>query len=56
MVDEEIIKAEIEDGLKQVDENLVLDSLSCAEIGRGLEVQFTFKDGDSEMEVDVEWA
>lgn len=54
-MDEEAIKAEIIEGLKQVNENYVLNSFSCAQVGRSVDVLFTFKDGDSETEVELKW-
>lgn len=55
-MDKEIIKAEIEGGLKQVNEDFVIDTFSCAKIGRDVEAFFTFKDGTTETEVEVKWA
>lgn len=54
-MDEERIKAEIEDGLKQVDENFVINSFSCAKFDRSVEVKFTFLDGNEEVEVENKW-
>lgn len=56
-VTEEMVMAEIEDGLQQVDETLNITDFSMSLKGRTLTVKFTCtsEDSDTELEVETEW-
>lgn len=56
-VTEEMVIAEIEDGLQQVDENLNISNFEMSVKGRVLTVKFTCADeeNDTEIEVEAEW-
>ena len=56
IVEDELIKAEMQDGLSQVDENLIIDNFECAfdKETRKLRAHFTAnnKETDENIEVD----
>lgn len=56
-VTEEMVMAEIEDGLQQVDETLNITDFSMSLKERTLTVKFTCtsEDSDTELEVETEW-
>ena len=56
-ITEEMIKAEIEDGLKQVDETLNITDFNMSLNERVLTVKFTCisEDNDTDIEVEAEW-
>lgn len=56
-VTEEMVIAEIEDGLQQVDENLNISNFEMSVKDRVLTVKFTCADeeNDTEIEVEAEW-
>ena len=56
-VTEEMIIAEIEDGLRQVDETLNITDFDMSIDGRMLNVSFSCmsEDSDTEIEVEAEW-
>lgn len=56
-VTEEMIIAEIEDGLRQVDETLNITDFDVSINGRTLTVSFSCmsEDSDTEIEVEAEW-
>lgn len=59
IVEDEVIKAEMQDGLSQVDENLVVDNFESAfdKSARKLRVCFTAvnKETDEAIEISNEW-
>lgn len=57
-VTEEVVQAEIESGLQQVDDKLHISDFSMTLDGRALTVKFSAvsEDNDTEIEVQQEWA